>query len=77
MPINYSANADILDAFEGALKELMIERTHPEALVVAEHIIKFAKASVRDPARLRYLAVAAIRVERRQSIAHPWALGRC
>jgi hypothetical protein len=77
MPIDYSGNADVLDAFEGALKELTVERTHPEALVVAERIITFAKAGVRDPARLRYLAVEAIRVERRQSIAHPWALGRC
>jgi hypothetical protein len=77
MPIDYSANAYILDAFEGALEELTVERTHPEALVVAKHIITFAKTGERDPARLRYLAVAAIRVERRQSIAHPWALGRC
>jgi hypothetical protein len=60
MPIDYSANADILDAFEGALEDLTVERTHPEALVVAERIITFAKAGVRSPARLRYLAVEAI-----------------
>jgi hypothetical protein len=46
MPIDYSGNADILDAFEGALKELMVERKHPEALVIAEHIMTFAKAGV-------------------------------
>ena len=45
-------------------KELMIERTHPEALVVAEHIITLAKAGVREPARLRYLAVEAIHSRR-------------
>jgi hypothetical protein len=55
--------------------ELTVERTHPEALVVAEEIITFARAGVRDPARLRYLAVEAIRVERRRSVAHAWALG--
>jgi hypothetical protein len=77
MLIDYGGNADILDAFEGALKELTVERTDPEALVVVEHIITLAKAGVGDRARLRYLAAEAIRVERRQSIAHPWALGRC
>jgi hypothetical protein len=76
MPIDYSGNADILDAFEGALKELTVERTHPEALVIAEQIITFAKAGVRDPAQLRYLAVAAIRADRRRSTVQPWALGR-
>ena len=66
MPIDYSGNAAILDAFERVLKKLMIERTHPEALIVAEHMIAFAKAGERDPTRLHDLTVQAVRIERRR-----------
>jgi hypothetical protein len=64
MPIDYSGNAAILDAFERVLKKLMIERTHPEALIVAEHIIALAKAGERDPMRLRDLTIQALRKKR-------------
>jgi hypothetical protein len=73
MPINYSVNdylateADILvDAFDGALKKLAVDRRDPEALVVAKHLISIAKAGERDPVRLRDLAVQAVRIERRR-----------
>jgi len=51
----------LVNAFDGALRELQMDRTRPEALVVAEHIITFAKAGERDPLRLRALAVKAAR----------------
>jgi hypothetical protein len=73
MPINYSVNdylateADILvDAFDGALKKLAVDRREPEALVIAKHLISIAKAGERDPVRLRDLAVQAVRIERRR-----------
>jgi hypothetical protein len=73
MPIDYSGNGHLatdtsilVDAFEGALKKLMVARTHPEALVVAKHVIAFAKAGDHDPARLRELTVEAVRIEQRQ-----------
>jgi hypothetical protein len=54
--------AVLVEAFEGALNELgLAERNDPAALVVAKHIIAFGKAGVLDPARLRDLAVKAIR----------------
>jgi hypothetical protein len=49
-----------------ALKALMVDRRSPAALVVAEHIVTFAEAGERDPARLCGLAVEAIRVKRRK-----------
>jgi hypothetical protein len=62
-----TADADILvDAFEGALKKLEVERTDPAALVVAKHLISIAKAGVRDPVRLRELTVKAARIQRRR-----------
>jgi hypothetical protein len=65
MPIDYSGNAAILvDAFERVLKKLMIERTHPEALIVAKHIITFAKPGERDPMRLRALTIQALQKKR-------------
>jgi hypothetical protein len=70
MPVNYNINdylatdTDILvDAFDGALKKLVVDRRHPEALVVAKHLISIAKAGERDPVRLRDLTVQAIRIE--------------
>jgi hypothetical protein len=67
MPIDYSGNDGFLvDAFERVLKKLMIERTHPEALIVAKHIITFAKAGERDPLRLHDLTEKAVRIERRR-----------
>jgi hypothetical protein len=73
MPINYSVNdyvatnADILvDAFDGALKKLVVDRRDPEALVVAKYLISVAKAGERDPVRLRDLTVQAVRIERRR-----------
>jgi hypothetical protein len=73
MPINYSTHdylathADILvDAFDGALKKLVVDRRDPEALVVAKHLISIAKGGERDPVRLRDLTVQAVRIERRR-----------
>jgi hypothetical protein len=56
----FAVDGDILvRAFEDALKELALNRTHPKALVVAQHIITFAKAGERDPVRLRDLTLEA------------------
>jgi hypothetical protein len=73
MPIDYSGNGHLatdtsilVDAFEGALKKLAVDRRDPEALVVAKHIITFVKAGEHDPARLRELTVEAVRIEQRQ-----------
>lgn len=73
MPINYSiddylaTDGNILvDAFDGALKKLVVDRRDPEALVVARHLISIAKAGERDPVRLRDLTVQAVRIERRR-----------
>jgi hypothetical protein len=81
MPIDHSGNgylagdADILvEAFKGALKKLVVDRTNPEALVVAKHMISFAKAGERSPVRLRDLTVEAILIERGASgLGHPLA----
>jgi hypothetical protein len=70
MPIDYSGNADILHAFKSALKKLMVDRKTPEALVVAKHIITFAKAGEHDPERLCDFTVEALRIERHRSIEH-------
>jgi hypothetical protein len=60
-------STDILvDAFDGALKKLEVDRTDAEALVVAKHLISIAKAGERDPVRLRDLTVKAVRTERRR-----------
>jgi hypothetical protein len=60
MPIDHSGNGylaadtDILvEAFKGALKKLVVDRTNPEALVVAKYMITFAQAGERDLARPR------------------------
>jgi hypothetical protein len=73
MPINYSVNDDLatevdilVDAFDGALKKLAVDRRDPEALAVAKHLISIAKAGERDPVRLRDRAVQAVRIERRR-----------
>jgi hypothetical protein len=48
-----AADADILvEAFKSALKKLALDRTNPEALIVAKRMIRFAKAGERNPARL-------------------------
>src|SRR5262249_3123199 len=51
----------LVDAFDGALKKLAVDRRDPEALVVAKHLISIAKAGEGDPARLRDLTVKAAR----------------
>jgi hypothetical protein len=54
--------AILIEAFEGALRELGIsDRTDSAAMVVANHIIAFAKAGERYPASLRELTVEAVR----------------
>jgi hypothetical protein len=58
--------AVLVEAFEDTVKVLGIDRNNDLArLVVAKHIITFAKAGARDPARLRDLTVKAIRQEQR------------
>lgn len=73
MPVDFSGNgylatdaAAVIDAFETALEKLAVDRRDPEALVVAKHIITFAKAGERDPERLRELTVKAVRNELRR-----------
>jgi hypothetical protein len=67
-----ATDTDILvDAFDGALKKLVVDRRDPEALVVAKHLISIAKAGERDPVRLRELTVRAVRIERRRARAIP------
>jgi hypothetical protein len=63
MPVDYCSNSDILDAFERALKKLIVDRRHPEALVVAQHLISIAKAGVCEAPRLCDLTVQAVWVE--------------
>jgi hypothetical protein len=61
--------AVLVDAFEGALKELRLENRNDLAmLVVANHIISFAKVGVLDPVRLRDLTLKAIQREQRQPL---------
>jgi hypothetical protein len=74
MPVDFSGNgylatdaAVVVDAFERALEKLVVDRRDPEALVVAKHIITFAKAGERDPERLRDLTVKAVRNELRRA----------
>jgi hypothetical protein len=78
MPIDHSGNADILEAFKGALKKLVVDRKSPEALVVAERLMTLAKAGVHDPMRLRDLTVQAVWIDW-HGREHPKArvLGRC
>jgi len=78
MPIDHSGNVDILAAFEGALKKLVVDRRSPDALVVAERLMTLAKSGVRDPMRLRDLTVRAVWIDwhgREHRKAR--ALGRC
>jgi len=78
MPIDYSGNADILKAFEGALKKLVVDRRSPEALVVAERLMTLAEAGVCDPVRLRDLTVQAVWIDWHGRDHHKaQALGRC
>jgi hypothetical protein len=57
----------LVDAFEAVLNELgLVDRNHPAVLVVANHIIAFAKTGILDPLKLRDLAVKAVREERRR-----------
>jgi hypothetical protein len=52
----------LIDAYEAALKELgLSDRNDTAALVVAKHLISFAKAGVLDPVQLRDLTVKAVR----------------
>jgi hypothetical protein len=58
--------AVLVEAFESALRELgLVDRNEPPTVVVANHIITFAKAGVLDPERLRDLTLQAIRREQR------------
>jgi hypothetical protein len=57
----------LVEAFEDTVKALGIDRNNELArLVVAKHIISFAKAGERDPVRLRDLAVKAIQQRQRR-----------
>jgi hypothetical protein len=57
----------LVEAFEDTVKVLGIDRNDDSArLVVAKHIITFAKAGERDAARLRDLTVKAIWQEQRR-----------
>lgn len=54
---------------EGALNELgLADRNDPATLVVAKHIIAFAKAGAWDPVQMRDLTVKATRQEQRQAL---------
>jgi len=78
MPIDYSSNSDVLDAFESALKKLTVDRKHAEALVVAKHLISIAKAGVCEPTRLCDLTVQAVWVEwHARGHRKARALGQC
>jgi hypothetical protein len=78
MPIDHSGNADILKAFEGALKRLVVDRRSPEALAVAERLMTLAKTGVRDPTRLCDLTVQAVWIDWHGREHHKaQALGRC
>jgi hypothetical protein len=70
----YSAvdGAILVDVFEGALKDLGLgDRNDPVAQAVANHLVTFAKAGERDPARLRELTLEAVRVERSRAQTSP------
>ena len=55
----------LIDAFEAVLNELgLVDRNDPAVLVVANHIIAFAKTGILDPAQLRDLTMTAVRKER-------------
>ena len=57
----------LIEAFEDTVTVLRIDRNNDLArLVVAKHIISFAKTGERDPVQLRDLAVKAIQQRRRQ-----------
>jgi hypothetical protein len=59
--------AVLVEAFEGTLNELgLVDRKDPVTLLVATHIIIFAKAGESDSERLRDLTVKAIQQERRR-----------
>jgi hypothetical protein len=64
--------AILVDAFEGALKDLgLADRNDPAAQVVASHLVTFAKAGERDPVRLRELTLEAVRVEQSRPRSSP------
>ena len=51
----------LIAAFEDTLRELdLADREGPITLIVAKHIIEFAKEGERDPTRLRDLAVKCV-----------------
>ena len=55
----------LIDAFEAALNELgLADRNDPAVLVIANHIIAFAKTGILDPAQLCDLTIKAVRKER-------------
>jgi hypothetical protein len=59
----------LIDAFEAALSELgLVDRNDPAVLVVANHIIAFAKTGILDPVQLCDLTTKAVRKERRQQV---------
>jgi hypothetical protein len=77
-PIDHSGDADVLGAFERALKNLGVDRRSPEALVVAERLVSFAKTGVCDTARLCDLTVQAIWIEwHARGHEKARAIGRC
>ena len=47
----------IVTAYEGTLRALRAGEAHPSAETVAKTIIKIAQTGVRDPARIRRLAL--------------------
>jgi hypothetical protein len=63
----------LVEAFEDTVKALGIDRNNELGrLVVAKHIVTFAKAGERDPVRLRDLAVKAVqRAQRRPATTSP------
>jgi len=50
----------LIDAFEGALKVLNIDRDDPLTMLLAKRIVELAKEGERDPIRLRLLALATL-----------------
>lgn len=51
----------LIEAFEAVLNELgLVDRKDPAVLVVANHIIAFAKTGILDPAQLRDLTTKAV-----------------
>ena len=54
----------LVEAFDGTLLALKIDRAGPEAEWVAKQVIAVAKLGERDPAQIRELVVATVRAKR-------------